>query len=101
MASPQFIQSSHSMYRGLSYSSHSGQLECLLGTTSKWCCFAFVHMILAFSHQISAAHRGYTQAVVTCPQAVRAPCPTFSTTPHTWPMFTHKLATWLQTQGTQ
>ena len=25
----------------------------------------------------------------------------FSTTPHTQPMFTHKPATWLQTQGTQ
>ena len=66
-----------SMYRDLSYSSCSGQLECLLRTISEWCYFAHIHMILVYPHQVSATHRCYTQAVVTCPQAVRAPCPTF------------------------
>ena len=59
--------------------SWSAYLELLLSGAA-----SLVHMILAYSHQISAAHRGYTQAVVTSPQqAIRAPCPTFQPVPHT------------------
>src|ERR1035438_8914275 len=91
MASPQFIQSSHSMHRGLSYSSRSGQLECLLGTTSKWCCFACTYDSSLLASNISRPQRLYPssrdQPSTGCP----SPLPNFSTTPHTQPTFTHRL----------
>src|ERR1035438_3334819 len=69
--------------------SWSAYLELLLSGAA-----SLVHMILAYSHQISAAHRGYTQAVVTSPQqGVRAPCPTFQPRP------THSQRSHTQTQG--
>src|ERR1035438_8105624 len=76
--------------------SWSAYLELLLSGAA-----SLVHMILASSHQISAAHRGYTQAVMTHPQAVQAPCPTFQPHPtHSQCSHTNQQPS-EQTQGTQ
>src|ERR1039457_2436910 len=83
MASPQFIQSSHSMYRGLSYSSHSGQLECLLGTTSKWCHFTCTYDSSLLTSNISRPQRLYPSSR-DLPSGCLSPLPNFfNHTPHT------------------
>ena len=74
--SGQFIVCTETYLTQAAQDSWSANLELLLSGTA-----SFVHMILAYPHQISATHRGYTQAVVTGPQqAVRVPCLTFQ--PH-------------------
>src|ERR1039457_3583995 len=81
MASPQFIQSSRSMYRGLSYSSCSGQLECLLGTTSKWCRFACTYDSSLLTSNISCPQRLYPSSCDQPSTGCPSPLPNFSTRP--------------------
>src|ERR1035438_8669510 len=83
MASPQFIQSSRSMYRGLSYSSCSGQLECLLGTTSKWCRFTCTYDSSLLTSNISRPQRLYPSSC-DLPSGCPSPLPNFfNHAPHT------------------
>src|ERR1039457_2138487 len=89
------------MYSSLSYSSCSGQPECLLGTTSKWCRFTCTHDSSLLVSNISCPQRLYPSSHDP-PSGCLSPLPNFfNHAPHTWPTFTHKPATWLQTQGTQ
>src|ERR1039457_6032836 len=81
MASPQFIQSSRSMYSSLSYSSCSGQLECLLGTTSKWCYFTCTHDSSLPTSNISRPQRLYPSSHVQPSTGCLSPLPNFSTCP--------------------
>src|ERR1035438_4668739 len=71
--------------------SWSAYLELLLSGAA-----SLVHMILAYSHQISAAHRGYTQAVMTSPNRLSEPlAQLFNHAQHTANIHTHELATQL------
>src|ERR1039457_5909113 len=73
----------HSIYRGLSYSSHSGQLECLLGTTSKWYCFTCTYDSSLLTSNISCPQRLYPSSH-DLPSGCPSPLPNFfNHTPHT------------------
>ena len=69
------------MYRGLSYSSCSGQLECLLGTTSKWCCFACTYDSSLLASNISRPQRLYPSSHDQPSTGRPSPLPNFSTCP--------------------
>src|ERR1039457_793243 len=99
MASPQFIQSSHSMYRGLSYSSHSGQLECLLGTTSKWCRFACTYDSSLLTSNICRPQRLYPSSRDQPSTGRPSPLPNFSTCPTHSRHHSHKLVIQLTDSG--
>src|ERR1035438_2802900 len=94
MASPQFIQSSRSMYSSLSYSSRSGQPECLLGTTSKWCCFTCTHDSSLLISNISRPQRLYPSSRDQPSTGRLSPLPNFfNHAPHMANVHTHELAT--------
>src|SRR5271154_1767314 len=54
------------MYRGLSYSSYSRQLDCQLGTTSKQYCFTCTHDSILPMSNISCPLGPCVPAVKTC-----------------------------------
>src|ERR1039457_6715483 len=87
-----------SMYRGLSYSSHPGQLECLLGTTSKWCRFSCTHDSSLLTSNINCPQRLYPSSH-DLPSGCLCPLPNFFNHAHTRPTFTQKPATQLTDSG--
>src|ERR1700690_1469573 len=91
------------MYSSLSYSSCSGQPECLLGTTSKWCRFTCTHDSSLLVSNISCPQRLYPSSHDQPSTGCLSPLPNFFQPHPTHSQHSHTRTgnPALQTQGPQ